>query len=98
MCSNLLNVPQSICDTFIKRKKYPVLMYSAFHYRLVHFALKHQPLMKKARQERSCVACFHVCEMTGRLLVARAQGQGKGVTANKYGVLCGGGGDEISYI
>ena len=46
--------------------------------------------LKKARQERPCVACFHLCEMTGRLLVARDQGQGKGVTANKYGVLYGG--------
>ena len=46
--------------------------------------------MKKARQESPCVACFHLCEMTGRLLVARDQGQGKGVTANKYGVLYGG--------
>ena len=46
--------------------------------------------MKKARQESPCVACFHLCEMTGRLLAARDQGQGKGVTANKYGVLYGG--------
>ena len=48
--------------------------------------------MKTARQERPCVACFHLCEMTGRLLVARdqGQGQGQGVTASKYGVLSGG--------